>query len=70
MNKADPLQKQVQKFYNQRPYPPPVKDLDDYGLRWQDDFRRRGDFHLHLPHQPYLEEMTILVKRINHDKSS
>ena len=61
MSKDDPNRKRVQKFYNQRPYPPPVKDLDDYGLRWQDAGRRRADFHLPWPHQPYREDLTILV---------
>ncbi len=54
-------QAQVQDFYNQRPYPPPVNDLDGYRQRWQDVSRRWADFHLHWPHQPYREDIAILV---------
>jgi len=61
MNKTDPIQDQVQNFYNQRPYPPPVKDLDDYGLRWQNMSRQRADFHLLWPHQPYRDDISVLV---------
>jgi hypothetical protein len=42
----------VQAFYDLRPYPPPVEDLDGYRRRWQDENRRRADFHLHWPDGP------------------
>jgi SAM-dependent methyltransferase len=61
MTKNNSIQEQVQKFYNQRPYPPPVKDLDDYRQRWEDEGHRHADFHLHWPHQPYREDLSILV---------
>ena len=60
MSENDPIQEQIQKFYNQRPYPPPVKDLDDYRQRWRDK-ARRADFHLHWPFQPYQENISVLV---------
>ena len=55
------IKDRVQEFYNQRPYPPPVKNLDDYRKRWGDENRRRADFHLHWPHLPYREKISILV---------
>ena len=51
----------VRAFYNQRPYPPPVSDLDDYGLQWDDRARRRADFHLYWPFKSYCEGLNILV---------
>jgi 2-polyprenyl-3-methyl-5-hydroxy-6-metoxy-1,4-benzoquinol methylase len=51
----------IQRFYNQHPYPPPLKDLDSYQQRWQDEDRRRADFHLNWPYKPYSEDLTILV---------
>jgi len=51
----------VQAFYDAHPYPPPVKDLDIYRQRWQDEGRRRADYHLHWPDRAYREEMTVLV---------
>ena len=59
--RSDFVREQVKAFYNQRPYPPPVKDLDSYRQRWQDGFRRRADFHLHWPHRLYREDISILV---------
>ncbi len=58
-NKA--ISEQVRKFYDNRPYPPPVDDLDNYRRRWEDENRRRADFHLHWPYQPYREDLSILV---------
>lgn len=51
----------VRDFYNRHPYPPPVKNLDQYRLRWQEPDRRRADFHLFWPKQPYREEISILI---------
>jgi SAM-dependent methyltransferase len=61
MSEKNLIREQVQKFYNQRPYPPPVKNLDEYRQRWQDVGRQRAEFHLHWPHKPYQESLSILV---------
>jgi SAM-dependent methyltransferase len=61
MSEKNLIREQVQKFYNQRPYPPPVKNLDNYRQRWQDVGRQRAEFHLHWPHKPYQESLSILV---------
>lgn len=61
MSENDPIRECVQRFYDQHPYPPPVKDLNLYRQRWQDDDRRRADFHLHWPHHPYRGDLSILV---------
>ena len=36
-------------------------DLDGYRQRWQDEGRRRADFHLHWPDRAYRADMTVLV---------
>ena len=51
----------VQAFYDLHPYPPPVDDLDGYRLRWQDESRRRADFHLHWPDRAYRTDLQVLV---------
>ena len=51
----------VRAFYDQHPYPPPVKDLEDYRRRWQDEGRRRADFHLHWPAKAYQPDLKVLV---------
>ena len=51
----------VRDFYERHPYPPPVDDLDDYRKRWDDRQRRRADFHLFWPDQPYHEDLSVLV---------
>jgi SAM-dependent methyltransferase len=51
----------VRDFYNLHPYPPPVDDLDEYRQRWQDEGRRRADFHLHWPDKAYRANLTVLV---------
>ena len=51
----------VRAFYDQHPYPPPVEDLDDYGRRWVGPLRRKADYHLYWPDQPYREGLNILV---------
>jgi len=61
MSENDQITEQVQRFYNQRSYPPPVKNLDSYRQRWQDVGRRGADFHLHWPHKAYREDISILV---------
>jgi SAM-dependent methyltransferase len=51
----------VRTFYDAHPYPPPVKDLESYRQLWQDQGKRRADFHLHWPNKPYREDLTVLV---------
>jgi SAM-dependent methyltransferase len=51
----------VREFYERYPYPRPIDDLDHYRRRWQDPGRRRADFHLHFPEQPYTDTRTILI---------
>ena len=51
----------VQDFYDSHPYPPPVKNLDDYRRLWEDQNRRRADYHLHWPARPYRDNLNILV---------
>ena len=48
-------------FYDLHPYPPPVDDLDGYRQRWQDEGRRRADFHLHWPDKAYRADLKVLV---------
>ena len=48
-------------FYDLHPYPPPVDDLDGYRQRWQDEDRRRADFHLHWPDKAYRADLQVLV---------
>ena len=55
------IAKEAQAFYDRHPYPPPVKELDDYRLRWQDQSRRRANYHLYWPDQPYRDGLNILV---------
>ena len=51
----------VQAFYERYPYPRPVDSLDAYRRRWQDEARRRADFHLYWPDRTYREDRSILV---------
>lgn len=51
----------VREFYDQHPYPPPITELKNYQQKWQDESRRRADFHLFWPAKQYHEEMKILV---------
>ena len=52
---------EVVAFYDRHPYPPPVKELDGYVRRWEDPYRRRADYHMHWPDQPYRDGLDILV---------
>lgn len=52
---------EVQAFYDAHPYPPPAKDLDSYRERWQDEDRRRADYHLHWPDRAYRQDLAVLV---------
>ena len=51
----------VSAFYERYPYPPPIKDLDNYKCRWRDEGRRRADYHLFRPDKPYREDLSILI---------
>lgn len=51
----------VQAFYDSHPYPPPIKGLDQYRRRWQDQERRRADYHLYWPTKSYREDRSILI---------
>ena len=55
------IAKSVHDFYNRHPYPPPIKNLDNYQKRWQDPSRRHADFHLFWPTKSYRENLDILV---------
>ena len=58
---SDGVRDAVQAFYDLHPYPPPVEDLDSYRRRWQDENRRRADFHLHWPDRAYRPDLKVLV---------
>lgn len=55
------ISERVRDFYDRHPYPPPVESLDNYRLHWQDEQRRRADFHLFRPGSSYRENQSILV---------
>jgi SAM-dependent methyltransferase len=55
------MAKQVQDFYDRYPYPPPVNSLEQYGRVWQDQRKRRAEFHLFWAGRPYSEDSSILV---------
>src|SRR5258708_14577694 len=52
---------EVQNFYEQYPYPPPADNLDRYRRLWQDQHRRRAEYHLLWPGRPYRDAHSILV---------
>src|SRR5271169_567383 len=52
---------QVRDFYDRYPYPPPVDNLEKYRRLWQDQQRRRADYHLFWPTRPYKEDQSILI---------
>jgi SAM-dependent methyltransferase len=52
---------QVRDFYDRYPYPRPVESLDKYRRLWQDQQRRRADYHLFWPAKAYREDQSILV---------
>jgi SAM-dependent methyltransferase len=51
----------VRDFYERYPYPRPVESLEKYRKLWQDERRRRADYHLFWPGRPYREDFSILV---------
>jgi SAM-dependent methyltransferase len=54
------IAKRVSAFYESHPYPPPMDDLEAYRQNWNDQ-RRRAEFHLFWPAEPYREDRSILV---------
>ena len=54
------IARQVAAFYEAHPYPPPVDDLEAYGRSW-DEARRRADFHLFHPAEPWRDDRRVLV---------
>jgi SAM-dependent methyltransferase len=55
------IAEQVQAFYEQHPYPPPVANLNRYRDRWKDPRMRRLESHLYWPAEPYRADRSILV---------
>ena len=51
----------VREFYERLPYPRPIDSLEKYQRLWQDEGRRRADYHLHWPAARYREDFSILV---------
>jgi 2-polyprenyl-3-methyl-5-hydroxy-6-metoxy-1,4-benzoquinol methylase len=51
----------VRDFYARYPYPRPVDSLEKYRRLWQDQQRRRADFHLFWPAKSYREDRSILI---------
>jgi SAM-dependent methyltransferase len=52
---------QVQDFYDRYPYPPPVESLEQYRRSWQDQQKRRADYHLLWPGRSYKEDFSVLI---------
>jgi SAM-dependent methyltransferase len=52
---------QVQDFYDRYPYPPPVESLEQYRRSWQDEQKRRADYHLLWPGRSYKEDFSVLI---------
>jgi len=52
---------EVRDFYERYPYPPPADNLEKYRRLWQDQQRRRADYHLFWPTRPYKEDQSILI---------
>jgi SAM-dependent methyltransferase len=51
----------VQSFYERRPYPAPLTNLDRHRELYRDPLRRRAQFHLLWPERPYTTRQNILV---------
>jgi SAM-dependent methyltransferase len=52
---------EVRDFYDRYPYPRPIDSLEKYRLLWQNQQRRRADYHLFWPDRSYREDYSILV---------
>src|SRR4051794_11681673 len=55
------VSEEVRDFYERYPYPRPVDDLEKYRRLWQDQERRRADYHLFWPYESYREDQSILI---------
>jgi SAM-dependent methyltransferase len=51
----------IVQFYEEHPYPPPVADLESDRAEWVSPWRRRAEYHLLFPTQPFREDLDILV---------
>jgi SAM-dependent methyltransferase len=51
----------IEAFYTERPYPPPVTNLDRARDEWRDPNRHRAEHHLLWPDTPYRADLDILV---------
>jgi SAM-dependent methyltransferase len=61
LSDLDAIAEGVRDFYDQHPYPQPVVSLDKYRLLWQDQNRRRAEYHLYWPASSYRENQSVLV---------
>ena len=52
---------EVADFYERYPYPRPIESLETYRQLWQDEQRRRAEYHLFWPARPFREDQSILV---------
>jgi SAM-dependent methyltransferase len=52
---------EVRDFYDRYPYPRPIESLEKYRRLWQDQQRRRADYHLFWPDRVYREDHSILI---------
>jgi SAM-dependent methyltransferase len=52
---------EVRDFYDRYPYPRPIDNLEEYRWLWQDEQRRRADYHLFWPARSYKEDRSILI---------
>ncbi len=52
---------EVRDFYDRYPYPRPIESLEKYRRLWQNQQRRRADYHLCWPARPYREDQSILI---------
>lgn len=51
----------VRDFYEHYPYPRPIDSLEKYRRLWQDQQKRRADYHLFWPARPFTEDHSILI---------
>jgi SAM-dependent methyltransferase len=52
---------EVEAFYDDHPYPPPVASLDRYRESWSDPDRLRDEYHLMWPKAAYRDDLEILI---------
>jgi SAM-dependent methyltransferase len=52
---------EVREFYDRYPYPAPVESLEQYRRAWQDQEKRRADYHLFWPGRSYKEDFSVLI---------